>query len=229
MKAELIESHDLAPEIRHFTFSVPELEHLSYQAGQFVSLSADRSGKSITRAYSICSPPSGNRFELCLNRVEDGKFSPHLFDLQPGDQVDLRGPLGDFVWREPVRDSILVATGTGVAPMRGMLHERLPRDPDHRFTLVFGVRYEANLLYREEFETLARTYSNFEFRPTISRPDPAWPGLTGHVQEHVLNTIGERRDLDVYICGMKAMVDDLRAQLKARGFDRRQIIYEKYD
>ena len=62
-----------------------------------------------------------------------------------------------------------------------------------------------------------------------SRPEPSWIGRTGHVQQHLLEAVGDRRDMDVYVCGLKAMVDDVRAQLKGMGFDRKQIIYEKYD
>lgn len=230
MKAQLVSSQEIAPAVQHFVFEVPEVEALPYQAGQFVSLSRVMpDGKAITRAYSTASPAQGNRFELCLNMVTDGRFSPHLFGMQPGDAVDMKGPLGTFVWRNPVNDSILVATGTGIAPFRGMLQELLPKDEHHQITLVFGVRHEHSLLYRDEFEALARQHPNFRFVPTLSRPDETWKGARGYVQEQVLATLGERRDLDVYICGMKAMVDDLRAQLKAIGFDRRQIIYEKYD
>jgi len=147
--------------------------------------------------------------------------------MQPGDTVDLSGPLGYFHWREPASDSILVATGTGIAPFRGMLQEPLGHTPT---SLVFGVRYEANLMYRAEFEKLASEQPDrFRFLPVLSRADESWQGRRGHVQTHVLDAIGERRDVNVYICGLKAMVDDLRAQLKALGFDRKRIIYEKYD
>jgi NAD(P)H-flavin reductase len=97
-----------------------------------------------------------------------------------------------------------------------------------RVTLVFGVRQEANLLYREEFEQLQEA-GQFQFEPVLSRAGDGWSGRRGHVQAHVLEAVGERRDVNVYICGMKAMVDDLRAQLRALGFDRKRIIYEKYD
>ncbi|MGA2600999.1 MAG: hypothetical protein ABSH09_28880 [Bryobacteraceae bacterium] len=78
-------------------------------------------------------------------------------------------------------------------------------------------------------EELAAKHSNFRFWPTLSRPTESWTGRTGHVQKHLAEAIGERRDLDIYICGLAAMVDDVRTQLKAMGFDRKQIIYEKYD
>jgi NAD(P)H-flavin reductase len=229
LKARLLESREIAREVRHFVFDVPEVEVLAYLPGQFVSLTRDIDGKEITRAYSTAAIPSANRFELCLNRVEDGLFSPFLFNMKPGDTVKMTGPLGYFTWRQPVADSILVATGTGVAPFRGMLQSYLSNGGEREVTLVYGVRYEPSLLYRQEFEAAAEAYSNFHFQPTLSRPESAWTGRTGHVQKHVLEALGERRDMDVYICGMKAMVDDVRRQLKGLGLDRKRIVFEKYD
>jgi len=85
MKARLIETYELAPQVRHFVFGVPEVETLHFKAGQFVSFNEVLGGKKITRPYSIASRPDGNRFELCLNLVEDGIFSPFLFQMKPGD------------------------------------------------------------------------------------------------------------------------------------------------
>ena len=229
LTARLRESRELAPGVRHFVFEVPEVERLDFRPGQFVSLSHPIQGRVITRAYSIASLPNGNRFELCLNRVEDGLFSPHLFSMAPGESVSMKGPLGTFVWREPVKPSILVATGTGIAPFRSMLQEELPRDHDAPVTLIFGARYPHGLLYREEFEEMARQYPRFTFRPTVTRPDNSWTGRTGRVQVHLTEALGGRRGFDVYICGLKEMVDDVRTLLKGLGFDRKQIIYEKYD
>jgi CDP-4-dehydro-6-deoxyglucose reductase len=231
MLAVLESSRELAPGIRHFEFSVPGVERLDFQAGQFVSFSHDLAGKEITRAYSIASAPTGgNRFALCLNLVPGGHFSPFLFEMQPGGSVAMQGPLGTFTLRDPSRDMVWVATGTGIAPFRGMLDAwRGHPAPRGRVSLIYGARYENHLLYRADFAEAAATLPGFEFHPTLSRPGAEWAGRQGHVQSHVLEAIGGRRDVQVYICGLRLMVDDMRAQLKALGFDRKQIVSERFD
>ena len=229
MTAKLLESSEIAPDVRHFVFEVQDAESFSYVPGQFVSFTADIGGSPITRAYSMASPPGGRRFELCLNRVLEGHLSPYLFDLKPGDQIQATGPWGSFIFRQPAEDSVLVAAGTGIVPFRAMLRDQLARDRSHQYTLLFGVRHERGLLYRREFEELAEMHPNFRFWPTLSRPETDWTGRAAHVQQHLFEAIGERRDVNVFICGLKAMVDDVRSILKAQGFDRKQIIYEKYD
>ena len=229
MKAMLVEYHDIAPEVRHFVFEVPEIERLHFKPGQFVSFQHNLRGKQIIRPYSIASLPDGNRFELCLNLVHEGLFSPYLFEMKPGDSVEMGAPLGFFTIRNPAKEAVFIATGTGIAPFRAMAPGYLTHPEAKQLTLLFGVRHERNLYYREEFEALAGKYPDFRFWPTISRAEASWQGRTGHVQSHLLEVLGDRRDLDIYICGLKAMVDDVRAILKAMGFDRKQIIFEKYD
>ena len=229
MKAKLIESHEIAPLVRHFVFEVPEVDRLEFKPGQFVSFSEVLTGKKMIRPYSIASLPDGNRFELCLNLVEEGIFSPFLFSLKPGDAVEMGAPLGFFVIRNPGKEALFVATGTGIAPFRSMAPGYLQHPQAKQLTLLFGVRHENSIYYRNDFEQLVDKYSNFRFWPTLSRAEPSWTGRAGHVQTHLFEALGDRRDLDVYICGLKAMVDDVRGILKTMGFDRKQIIFEKYD
>jgi CDP-4-dehydro-6-deoxyglucose reductase len=229
MQARLLSTRELAPGVRHFEFDLPEVDRFGFVPGQFMSLTRAIDGDEITRAYSIASPPHENRFALCLNEVEGGRFSPHLFSLNPGDTVTCQGPYGAFIFRKPLRDSLLIATGTGIAPFRSMLLDRLPHETGRRFTLIFGVRHEHGLLYRDEWDALASQHPNFEFRPTLTRPEPSWTGATGRVQTHVLEALGDREDVDIYICGLKEMVNDVRALFKEKGVDRKRVIYERYD
>lgn len=228
MIARLTGTIDVAPNTKHFEFEAVDWD-ARFVPGQFLSVTSTFDGAAITRAYSIASPPVGGTFAFCSNLVPDGRMSPHLFGLPVGGEISFAGPYGTFVLRpEPVH-AIFVATGTGIAPFRSMLLQHLAERPAQQFTLVFGVRSEEGLLYHEEFLLLASRYPNFRYLPTLTRAGEAWQGMRGRVQPHVLEVVGGRRDVDVYICGMREMVDELRVQLKAIGLDRKRMIYEKYD
>lgn len=219
--------------MHHFEFEVPEVETFIFTPGQFISVIEHVNGKEITRAYSIASPRDGNRFALCLNRVPNGIVSSYLFELKSGDEVEMHEPLGFFTLRHPGHRAVFIATGTGIAPFRSMLLDYFPK-MNPRITLLFGVRHEHGLLYRDEFDHLSTKFKNFRFLPTVTRPTETWSGLTGRVQAHLDEALAvpsyeDQSTLDVYVCGLKEMVDDVRAELKRRGFDRKQIIYEKYD
>lgn len=217
MKARLVSFTDPAPGIRHFIFELPE--RVEFKAGQFASLVAHVNGKEITRAYSLAAAPRGdNRFEICLNRVEGGLFSPHLFDLPPGGEVECKGILGTFGWREPVTAPLLVATGTGIVPFRAML-QNAPVRP----VLIYGARHEESLLWRDELAAQS------DLILTLTRPNASWTGRTGRVEAIVEERLAAGAVGQVYICGLKEMVDSVRALCKEKGLDRRQIVYEKYD
>jgi ferredoxin-NADP reductase len=189
----------------HFGFVLDELASFPFAAGQFVSAVAlDANGKMQTRAYSLASAANGNKFELCVNRVEEGFFSNHLADLPDlpiGGTIQIHGPHGHFILHEPITDSILVATGTGIAPMRGFVQwlfaengtdAEKGRSNSKQIWLVYGTRYESDIYYRAEFEALARRVPNFHYLPTLSRAETSWTGLRGYVQEHVARILSER-------------------------------------
>ncbi|HXE75612.1 MAG TPA: FAD-dependent oxidoreductase [Candidatus Xenobia bacterium] len=228
-QARLARVRALTETTKHFEFEVLGPKPFEFTAGQFISLYLPRNGAEDNRAYSLASAPNPTRFNLCLNRVPGGFFSNYLCDLAPGATISFEGPFGFFVAHPSPHDSVFVATGTGIAPIRGILEDLFARGCSRQVWLIFGVRYAETILYREEFEALAARQPNFHFWPTLSRPSADWTGRRGHVQEHVERLVVERPDLQVYLCGLKAMVDDLRQRLRARGLDRKQIRYEKYD
>jgi ferredoxin-NADP reductase len=234
LSARLLRSSPLSDYTKHLEFEVNGPPRFGFVAGQWLSVKgATPEGEEITRAYSIASPPSDNgRFAFCLNRVQDGFMSNYLCDLNEGGEITFQGPFGSFILRPPLRDTVFVATGTGIAPFRSMLHWLLAEPSRHegrQFWLLFGVRFEQDIYYRQEFERLAAQHSNFRFLPTLSRAGPEWTGLRGYVQEHLPEIIGTRTDLHAYICGLDKMVSVNRELLKSLGWDRKQILYEKYD
>src|SRR6267142_2653446 len=234
LPARLARSVSLSPQTKHLEFELSSLPRFGFVAGQWLSFKTNKpDGEEITRAYSIASPPGeDNRLALCLNRVQDGFMSNFLCDMKVGEEIACQGPFGDFILRPPLRDTVFIATGTGVAPFRSMLHWLLAdasRHQDRQFWLLFGVRYEQDIYYREEFERLAQQHSNFDFLPTLSRGGPGWKGLRGYVQDHLPGIVGDRTDMHAYICGLDKMVSANRDLLKSLGWDRKQILYEKYD
>jgi ferredoxin-NADP reductase len=232
--ARLIRSLALSELTKHLEFEITSISRFGFVAGQWLSLKASMpDGEEITRAYSIASPPGGdNRFALCLNRVQDGFMSNFLCDMHEGTEIHCQGPFGDFILRPPLRDTIFIATGTGVAPFRSMLHWLLSAEPRHQnkqMWLVFGNRAEKDIYYHQEFLGLAEEHANFHYLPTLSRGGPAWRGLRGYVQEHVPAIDPGRTEMHAYICGLDKMVKANRELLKSLGWDRKSILYEKYD
>jgi ferredoxin-NADP reductase len=230
----LIRSISLSAQTKHLDFAVTTVPHFGFVAGQWLSFKTHKpDGEEITRAYSIASPPGDdNRFALCLNRVQDGFMSNFLCDMNVGDEISSQGPFGDFILRPPLRDTAFIATGTGIAPFRSMLHWLLAdpvRHQDKQLWLLFGNRTEADIYYHQEFLDLAARHTNFHYLPTLSRGAPEWRGLRGYVQEHVPEIVEGRSGMHAYICGLDKMIKANRALLKGLGWDRKSILYEKYD
>lgn len=234
----------------HLEFSVAELPEFDFIAGQFISTVAeDPAGKTQTRAYSLASASRRNEFDLCVNRVEGGFFSNLLCDLEPGDSVKFHGPHGLFLLRQPLTDSILIATGTGIAPMRSFAEALFPPTGEDlsggRDTwLVYGTRYRTEIYYQRYFEKLAAEHSNFHYTASLSRPDEEWEGHRGYVQDFLSRIVTERAarsqaedpataadgfNIHAYICGLNDMVAGTREKLSALGWHRKQIVFERYD
>jgi ferredoxin-NADP reductase len=242
--ARVLRSVALSEFTRHLELEVNGLPRFGFVPGQWLSVKANTpTGEEMTRAYSIASPPSENgHFAFCLNRVQDGFMSNYLCSLNEDAQISFQGPFGDFILRPPLRDTVFIATGTGIAPFRSMLHwllapsdlaqgdlAKTDRHQGRQFWLLFGARHEHDIYYREEFERLAAEHANFHFLPTLSRAAAEWKGLRGYVQEHLPEIVGTRTDMHAYICGLDKMVKANRELLKSLGWDRTSIRYEKYD
>lgn len=235
----------------HLEFAVEGLPHFAFKAGQFVSLlRTDARGKQQTRAYSIASAPRANEFDLCVNRVEGGFFSNLLADMQIGDTIEFHGPHGLFTLRQPLTDAILIATGTGIAPMRGFIEHLFPDNGpslsgDRRIWLVYGTRYPTELYYRDYFVRKAAEHPNFTYIYSLSRPEADWTGERGYVQEHVGRIATEHKaslapdtptaaegagfNIHAYICGLNEMVSANRERLLSLGWDKKQVVFERYD
>jgi CDP-4-dehydro-6-deoxyglucose reductase len=139
--------------------------------------------------------------------------------------------LGKFQLHEPIEtDLCFIATGTGIAPLRSMIFDIYKRKLSHKnIYLVFGNRYEKDILYRDEFEQLEKDLPGFHFIPVLSRETSGWNGKTGYVHAVYEELFADKRPAQFYICGWAAMLKEARQRLEAMGYDRSMIRFESYD
>src|SRR5580700_8872908 len=129
--ARVVRSVALSEFTKHLELEVNGVSHFGFVPGQWLSIKATTpEGEEITRAYSIASPPENGRVALCLNRVHEGFMSNHLCSLAEGGEITFQGPFGNFILHPPMRDTIFIATGTGIAPFRSMLCWLLSSSPE---------------------------------------------------------------------------------------------------
>ncbi len=228
-KARLVKIDELSSSVRNFHFEFPEAPRFDYNPGQFVMAYVPREGKNVRKPYSIASPPDWpGKIELCIKKVEGGYVSTYFFGLEPGYVMPLEGPLGVFKLKTPLPPHLLfVATGTGIAPLRAMIHPLLNKGHAGKITLILGVRYENEILFDAEFQELARKYPNFEYIPTVSRPQ-TWKGATGYVQDQLLKRYPSPEGRQIYACGLVPMINSLLETLTKNGYPREAIHFEKW-
>ncbi|MCE9625200.1 MAG: FAD-dependent oxidoreductase, partial [Deltaproteobacteria bacterium] len=140
--AHLVQIDEMTPTVRNFHFEFPEKPRFDYRPGQFVMVEVPREGKNVRKPYSIASPPDWpGKIELCIKKVEGGYVSSYFFDLKPGYIMPMEGPLGVFKLKDPLPEHLIfVATGTGIAPLRAMIHPLLKNGHAGKITLILGVR-----------------------------------------------------------------------------------------
>jgi ferredoxin-NADP reductase len=236
----LVDSHMLAPTVRHLAFERVDGQPLAFVPGQFLQIHfhyAD--GTATKRSYSVGTVGDGSspvqRIEIAVSYVEGGAATQLLGDLPHGGVIDASGPYGRFCLQagDTNRRYLLLATGTGVTPYRAMLPQirELLKQGDREVVLLYGARNEVELLYGEEFEAFAQANPGFTFHGCLSRQPRAVPRPTdrqGHVQ-NVLAELAPSPERDIaYLCGNPNMVDAAFTALKEFGLAVAHIRREKY-
>ena len=238
-EARLAAARPLSPSVRELVLERADERPFAFDPGQWVNLILPLPGGEVKRAYSIASAPapSARGFEIAVTRVQGGPGSTFLHDLAVGSTLRAIGPLGLFT-RAPDEEapSLFVGTGTGVTPLRSMIQAALAAGSKTPLWLLFGARYEADILYWEELAELSRERPNVRYDITLSRPGPSWQGRSGYVQAHLSELVRSLREAApgaeprAYVCGLDRMVSSVREHLRGElGFERRRVHTERYD
>lgn len=232
--SEIIEIIDVNPAVKRFFFRIPEMESFNFAPGQFVQLDLPIESKIKTRSYSIASAPEGtNTIELVISLNEQGLGTPYLFNqVKVGSTLPLSQPAGKFM-KPPVDSSLdicLVCTGTGIAPFRSFLRDLIHKNTPHKnIHLIFGTRYERDILYREEMEALSQSLPGFTFTSVLSREENPTTSKKGYVHQVYQELYADKRPANFYLCGWKVMIKEAIQNLQDMGYDKKAIKFELYD
>ncbi len=200
-----------------------------YSPGMFISVKIPLPEELRIRPYTIAtSPEDGEPFELIFNLVPNGRGAAWMFERKVGDLLDFTGPFGAFTLeRAPDRETVFIAEGTAVAPIRPMLRRALSQPCSHSVHFIYAAAKPERLLYRAEFESLAVTNSRFRFEPLIVQGKELYESLSDEVARRWVHGDGERRR-DFFLCGIGSGVLKLRDLLRGAGYERRAIHYERW-
>lgn len=233
--SEVIDIIDVTPLVKRYFFRMPEMESFNFAPGQFVQLDLPIDSKIKTRSYSIASAPEGtNVIELVISLNAEGLGTPYLFNqVKVGSTLPLSQPAGKFM-KPPVAtdaDICMVCTGTGIAPFRSFLKDLIHKNtPYKNINLIFGTRYEKDILYRQEMEALSQTMPGFNFVPVLSREDsPTYTGKKGYVHQIYKELYADKRPAQFFLCGWKVMIKEAQLNLIEMGYDKKAIKFELYD
>jgi ferredoxin-NADP reductase len=231
--ATIVDIIDETPVVKRFFFKMPGPDKFHFKPGQFVMLDLPIESKVTNRSYSIASAPGDdNIFELIIVLNPDGKGTPYMWEhYQVGTEVPVAGPLGKFVLPDVIEQDIcFIATGTGIAPLRSMLHNIVNRNLAHKdIYMIFGNRTPDDILYKAEMEEYSHRYPFFKFIPVLSRATDTWQGERGYVHPLYEKLFADKRPATFYLCGWKNMIMEARERLTAMGYEKSQIKFELYD
>ena len=203
-------------------------------AGQHVDIRLTaEDGYQVQRSYSIASAPEEQSLVLTVERLDDGEVSPYLVDeLRPGDQLELRGPIGGyFAWDTSAGGPLLlVGGGSGIVPLMSILRHRVAAGNNADVRLLASWRTAGDIIYGAELERLGRL-DGVEIIHTLTRDAPAgWTGRRGRIDEAMLGDVGwaaKAAPLS-FVCGPTGLVEAVATGLVALGHAPERIRTERF-
>ncbi|MCA0155970.1 1,6-dihydroxycyclohexa-2,4-diene-1-carboxylate dehydrogenase [Tsukamurella sp. M9C] len=223
----------LTPSTVGLRLRADERERLAFLPGQYVNIAVPGSGvdgaPDAERSYSFASHPDDEELEFLVKLIPSGgAMSDWLTGrAKVGDRVSFRGPLGSFFLREADRPALLVAGGTGLAPMLSMLRSMRTRDPGRSVQLLYGVSQDQDVTQLDVLSGLREELGAFDFEHCVSAADST-AAHRGHVTDILRTAHLHGGDVAVYLCGPPPMIDGFRAELDRLGITPTGFYYEKF-
>ncbi|MDX3228323.1 benzoate 1,2-dioxygenase electron transfer component BenC [Streptomyces sp. ME19-01-6] len=209
-----------------FALDVDDREGLDFLPGQYVNITVP--GTDQTRSYSFSSGPDQHQLSFLVRIVEGGAMSGYLTDrARVGDRIEFTGPMGSFYLRELTRPALLLAGGTGLAPLLSMLERLVRQSVAHSVHLLYGVTTDQDLVHLDTLEDYAEVIPGFTVDHCVADPASGARNkgfVTGLIDAGTLYD----GDVDVYLCGPPAMVEGVRGHIASLGVSPATFHYEKF-
>jgi len=228
-QATILSANDLTPHVRQLVL-LPREKPIVFQPGQWVSLKLPIGAQPpLNRAYSMAAPATeSGELTLVLDHVADGLGTDYLYQRKPGEEVTLSGPYGKFTIPPTLdRELFFIARYTGLVPIRCMLKRLYAQRQAGSILLIAVAPAEDELLFHQEFLSLAVTHPGFRYLPLVAAHG---------AQQGVDLTLSMLRPLIDHtpkvipmLCGTKAFVQPLRAYFTEAGYDRKDVKIETYN
>ena len=225
---------ELTPDIREFRFELQDPPEITYTAGQYIQLLAPTydGNEEVYRAYSISSDPSEkNIIELVIRLVPNGICTTWCFNyLHENDPVSMNGPYGEFKLSETDAPMIFVAGGSGIAPIKCILHHMKNTGNSRKAVFYFGANEVQQLFYLDEMRQFEEELADFTFVPCVSRPEEEaeWGGEVGLVTDVIERGLPDASGHEAYLCGSPGMIDAAVQVLRKAGVKEHDIFYDKF-
>jgi CDP-4-dehydro-6-deoxyglucose reductase len=220
----------LAPDVMQVFLRLPSVESLPFQAGQYLDVLLEDGGR---RSFSIASPPhDSDLIELHARRVAGGGFTERLFkEMRAGALLRIEGPIGQFVYRTGKRPLILIAGGTGFAPLKSMLRHMLERGIEREIYFYWGARAAVDLYEEALLIDWAKRFPFFHYSAVLSHTSAveAQDRSVGFVHEAVLARHADLADFDIYAAGPPALIEVIRATFPHRGARADGLYFDSFD
>ena len=210
---------------------LPKVEPFDFLAGQYIDILLPDGRR---RSFSIANPPhDSDLLEIHVRQVPNGDFTNQVFTALPERSLmRIEGPIGNFFIRKKNRRPILMlAGGTGIAPLKGMLRDLLESDDDHGIHLFWGARALEDLYEHDWLLDMASTHKRFMYTPILSEAvaEDHWKGRTGWVHDALLEDYKELHPFDLYMAGPPPMIETAKTEFAKAGLPDDQLFYDSFE